>query len=112
MDMLRRRKDEHPGETWWYILGVDGATSFSVFHVNLSGGMRAYHSPRPHFEGHEPATEPCDVLETACYNDGSFVAGSELCKAWKAAGQNDDVIWAELERYYAVTFEPAKKVAS
>ena len=62
-----------------------------------------YHSPKPMYEGQEPATENCPILGGKCYYDGSTLAAEKILEILLREGSNG--VWKALERYYYETFE-------
>lgn len=62
-----------------------------------------YHSYKPRFDGQEPITDACDVLDgKPCYYDGS---GMNACKAfYTLVNAGEESLWDFLEQYYAHIF--------
>lgn len=105
MAALKRRILAVYGDKHWVVLGPDGAVDWGLATDSSLSEFRpvGVHSPRPQATPtcHGPLND-CPHLETACYLDCLFLAGENLGEAWEAAGRDDEVIWAELERWYEV----------
>lgn len=111
----------------WALLGPRGAVTFAADRYPAGSSLAAfvrdfpgvfaagpdgsawqglyvdYHSPRPHYDDHEPQAD-CDVLEGACFTDGSAMQAHLLLHEWAAADWDEGVIWSELERHYELHF--------
>jgi hypothetical protein len=88
----------------WIIYGPAGAISWELLNVELHSrayGLIWIHSPRPLFDFQTNGSVGCWLLEMPCFGDSSELGGKALGERWDAAGRDDDVIWAELESWYA-----------
>lgn len=125
---MHRRRDVHvydDGKTISYrhlLLGAKGAVQFIYYIMpecyflsptlrNLKDGSvilpvdRGYHSPKPFWEDSTSMPE-CDVLEGACYYDGSGLAAYPIADAWIDANEDEEIIYQLLGEYYQYTFYP------
>lgn len=92
-----RRERRVTGPRFRYIVaGERGAVEY----VTLAGFPLtiSYHSPQA-LDGVRPVS--CDVLEGACYGDGTVLGARELCGCWRVAGKDEEVIWRALEERYS-----------
>jgi len=62
-----------------------------------------YHSKVPKYEGDVPMSEHCPVLKGKCYYDGSTLNAERVFE--RLVNEGDAGVWAELESYYATTFQ-------
>lgn len=92
------RRERRVTGTWfrYIVAGERGAVEY----VTLAGFPLtiSYHSAQP-LDGVQPAG--CDVLDSACYGDGTVLGAQELYARWRAAGQDEEVIWQALEERYS-----------
>lgn len=99
-DTLTRRADTTPARRRWTVTGPAGAVCLTL----LPGGAPekiSIHWRTPLFPATTPG-DPCDVLaEDGCYFDAGYLTAQELWQRWVDAGRDDEVIWAELEEWYA-----------
>jgi hypothetical protein len=94
----RSRRDDQT-EVRFVVEGPHGAVEY---HASILSGMPLgieYHSPRPQWDGQEPAD--CPVTVGPCYGDGTSRGAADLHREYAAAGYDDEVIWRELETRYA-----------
>jgi len=83
--------------TCYIVSGDLGAVVCSTMPGSRVPFVLDFHHRKPQDDG--PAL-PCDVLDDGvCYPEAGCGA-TELRRAWFAAGRDDEVIWATLERYY------------
>ena len=62
-----------------------------------------YHSPVPMYEGQEPMTESCELLNgKPCYYDGSGLNANDIFDTLVHKG--GDAMWSALEDYYREIF--------
>lgn len=77
------------------VTGPDGAVTFRV-----APALVGYHSRIPNAGLFEP-DGPCEHIDgDPCWSDGSGLQGQALLGRWVAAGRDDAVVWAELEKRY------------
>jgi len=92
------RRERRVTGTWlrYIVAGERGAVEY----VSLAGLplMISHHSAQP-LDGVQPV--PCDVFEGTCYGDGTVLGAQELCARWRAAGEDEEVIWRALEERYS-----------
>jgi len=95
--------------TEWGIKSVrDHLAKFSVRNIEEmrmpSGWDLGYHSYRPMYEGQEPLTESCPILNgDRCYYNGSSLNADYLIEGFLAGGT--DWLWPKLEEVYRAQFE-------
>lgn len=107
---------------WLYLKGVFGVVQFQfntgiylphnmkqIYASNKNNLFTAdgwdlgYHSYKPLYEGQQPLTDKCSLLENGpCYYDGSSLNGQEVFKILVEKGS--DAVWEFLENYYYKTF--------
>ena len=105
---LRRAVREIGNDCHWALYGPAGVVDWSLRNVQKHSteyGFICIHSPRPQFpeypDMNECPLDDCAFLEMPCYFDCAGVAGDALGRRWDASGRDDEVIWAELESWYA-----------
>ena len=103
---LRTRRDirEVGDDCYWLVFGPAGVISWgllAVERISSCFGPVGIHSPRQQLPDIMTPDLDCPFLEMPCYFDFGARAGGRLGKAWDAADRDDDVIWAELESWYA-----------
>lgn len=69
----------------------------SIHSAERNGGC----SPHPH---------DCEYVCPDAYCDGSFLSGAELLERWEESGCDNQLVWAELARWFDSYF-PAKENA-
>lgn len=57
------------------------------------------HSPVPRYEGIQPVS--CDILGGPCYAYGTGIGAVDLHRDYMSRGQDEEVIWRDLEIRYA-----------
>jgi hypothetical protein len=86
---------EDPAGMRFIVAGDKGAVECRT--LGGSPVLIDYHSPRPQYEGDEG--RPCDVIAGECYPDAG--AGVPALRSERlAAGCDDEVLWADLEKRY------------
>lgn len=95
---LRRETREADGIRSWLLSGPAGIVSWEICADGAFAPI-GVHSPVERPEAPDRIGR-CPFLET-CYLEGDFTAGLALGEAWADADQDDAVIWAELESWYA-----------
>jgi hypothetical protein len=111
MTTLRRDKRQFDRRQFWVVLGPQGAISWVrlLVETGYMDGPIDIHSPKPLYPQYKDMSETpmdCRLLEMPCYCDGSSLAGDDLGKRWERSGRDDEVIWAELEDWYAARLAP------
>lgn len=86
------------GLTRYIVGGRAGAIEYHAMPGQALG--IEHHSPRPLHGAEEPSRD-CDILEGPCYPDGSSMGAARLYARWLESGEDDEVIWRELETRYA-----------
>jgi hypothetical protein len=94
--------------TWYVLIGPAGATQFMlIWRREYDEPMPAdlgFHSPVPVYEG-QTKMGACTHLNGAdCYYDGSGLMANDVYQKFKDGGQDPEIIWGELERFYNDTF--------
>jgi hypothetical protein len=91
--MTTRRKTERDHGPEWLVEGDEGAVSFFIY--NETPAAIGIHRTTP------PGSRvDCEYLPGGfCYADATFTHGKELFDHWQYR-KSDDVIWAELEKWY------------
>jgi hypothetical protein len=80
----------HRTQFEFVVFGPAGAVEMSLLNK-----WTVFHRPVPDDDG-----LPCELLEMPC--DAEPLFGYEVTlEAWRAAGEDDEVVFAELERQYA-----------
>lgn len=102
MPGLKRKITEDKSGRVWAVYGTNGVITWELLKHSLgtTNGPIAIHSPRPQF-GDDKPMDGCEFLECACYADAGYRAGDSLGKTWESARRDDEVIWRELEQWYA-----------
>jgi hypothetical protein len=62
-----------------------------------------YHSPVPMYEGQDPMSEKCTLLDGTCYYDGSTLNAGPILELLIAEGT--EALWAKLEEEYHYRFD-------
>lgn len=109
--VLTRKIDTQRGEgstsTWYILEGAEGAVQFLILFTDGFKPLPAdvgYHARTP-VHGHETPMASCPTLDgDYCYYDGSGLLAQDLYAKFKAAGDDPEVIWQELEAFYNDTF--------
>ncbi len=66
-----------------------------------------YHSYKPHYKGHTPIQDKCEILGgKPCYYDGSSLNANDAFYTLLNGGEEE--LWKFLEGYYKCTFEGGK----
>lgn len=100
--LKRRILDQNNGGRVWALYGQNGVISWELLKHSLgtTSGPIGIHSPGPQAGNDDEASDDCEFLEGVCYADAGYLAGDRLGRAWADAGQDDEVIWRELESWY------------
>lgn len=110
--MFTRKIDTERGgggtTTWYILIGPDGATQFMLlFRKEYAEPMPAdlgYHSRIPLYEGMTSMGKCAHLDGDMCYYDGSGLMAQDVYQKFKDGGQDPEIIWQELERFYYDTF--------
>lgn len=104
MTSLKRDIREIGADRAWIVFGPAGAASWNLRNIENRSrdyGIVSLHSPRPLLPSWPTPSPACRLMEVPCFDGGSVIAGGRLGERWDAAGRDDEVIWAELESWYA-----------
>ena len=93
----------------WYLRGHDLAVRFVVYTgwlasvdpLGTSTPLAAdigFHSNRPMYDGMDPMTGTCDVLNGVCYYDGSGIGADEGWQILRDEGS--DAVWAWMHGWF------------
>lgn len=101
---VTRRIEQGEDARHWALCSADSAVSWGIWYAaTLDGeptrGPILVHSLRRLWRGMTPIAG-CRYVDGPCYTRAEYVPGDKLGQAWEAAGQDDDVIWAELAKWY------------
>lgn len=117
----------HGVEMCWYVKGPEGAVQFILYtnwqlkHIQEEFDARietrhphlfchpqpadiGYHSRVPHYEGHEPMKEDCEVIGGKCYYDGSSLQANDFYNILVQEG--GEALWKALEVRYDEWLRP------
>jgi hypothetical protein len=86
----------------WVARGPAGAVSLELISAE-SGvfGPIIIHYPRPIDGEDDRHAQRCEMShEGVCWPDMACRAGDTLGRSWQTSGQNDMVIWSQLESWY------------
>ena len=87
----------------WYLRHVRKEYKNHPGFADPMGADVGYHSPKPIYDNQSPSEDSCLYLDgKPCYYDGSGLAADDLFNKFIAEGI--DVVWNELEEYYASIF--------
>lgn len=102
----------------WYVKGPEGAVQFVVYTGWYLPENRAqtersrsafpmaadlgYHSPKPHYEGHDTITEDCSIIGGPCYYDSSGLNAEPVLDLLIREGSQ--AVWDYLDKYYLEVF--------
>ena len=109
--VFTRKLDTQRGKgstsTWYLLEGPEGVVQFLILFTKGFDPIPAdvgYHSRTP-ISGSETPMASCPNLGgDYCYYDGSGLMAQRLYEKFKAAGDDPEVIWRELEAFYNDTF--------
>lgn len=87
----------------WLIECAAGNPSKLVKSYTSNAGTIGYHSPKPHYEDHEPSSGDCSYIEgKKCYFQESYLLAEEVLAGFMTGGTK--WLWDWLEKEYARTF--------
>lgn len=109
--MLERRMETELKDgvitTWWYVIGDKGAVQFMLMviksldlYLPLDLGV---HYKESQFEGQVPDGH-CSVINSDCYFQASYIGATALFDRVRAADNDTNLIWFELESTYESIF--------
>lgn len=91
--------------TGWYLPHVETELEHSIHRKPKAWATDiGYHSYKPRYDGQEPITDHCPILNgSPCYYDGSSLNAEPIFNRMVAEGH--EAVWEEMMRWYKQTFE-------